>query len=185
MVTWLLVALGIVALLAAAAVWDMVQTKHAILRVYPLVGRLRYLLEKVGPELRQYIVTDDLAERPYFRAQRSWAYRAAKGVDSAVGFGTQQDLAQPGQYHFLPSPFPVLHSEAPADPEPHVVGPHRPRPFVTRARVGIAPGLRYLPVDDWAACHGLSPPASARRGPPPPSLRPGTRSGPPGCGRPR
>ena len=139
MVTWLLVALGIVALLAASAVWDMVQTKHAILRVYPLVGRLRYLLEMVGPELRQYIVTDDLAERPYFRAKRSWAYRAAKGVDSAVGFGTQQDLGQPGQYHFLPSPFPVLHSEAPADPEPHVVGPHRPRPFVTRARVGIAP----------------------------------------------
>ena len=139
MPTWLLVMLGIVAALAASAVWDMVQTKHAILRVYPILGRLRYLLEMVGPELRQYIVTDDLAERPYYRAQRSWAYRAAKGVDSAVGFGTQQDLSQPGQYHFLPSPFPVLHSEAPVDPEPHVVGPHRPRPFVTRSRIGIAP----------------------------------------------
>ena len=108
MPTWLLVALGIVAALAATAVWDAVQTKHAILRVYPLLGRLRYLLEKVGPELRQYIVTSDLAERPYHRAQRSWAYRAAKGVDAAVGFGTQQDLTQPGQYHFLPSPFPLI-----------------------------------------------------------------------------
>ena len=97
MATWLLVGVGIVAVLVASAVWDIVQTKHAILRVYPILGRLRYLLEKVGPELRQYIVTSDLEERPYFRAQRSWVYRAAKGVDSAVGFGTQQDLNQPGQ----------------------------------------------------------------------------------------
>ena len=136
---WLLVVVGILAIVVAGAVWDMVQTKHAILRVYPVLGRLRYLLEMIGPELRQYIVTSDLEERPYHRAQRSWAYRAAKGVDSAVGFGTQQDLNEPGHYHFLPSPFPVLHSEAPADPTPHVVGPHRPRPFVTRSRIGIAP----------------------------------------------
>ena len=139
MATLLLIALGIVVVLAASAVWDIVQTKHAILRVYPVVGRLRYLLEKVGPELRQYIVTSDLAERPYHRAQRSWAYRAAKGVDAAVGFGSQQDLGQPGSYHFLPSPFPMLHSEVPQDARPHVVGPHRPRPFVTRSRIGIAP----------------------------------------------
>ena len=137
--TWLLLVAAAIALIVASAVWDMVQTKHAILRVYPVLGRFRYLLELVGPELRQYIVTDDLAERPFYRAQRSWAYRAAKGVDSAVGFGTQQDLTQPGQYHFLPSPFPVLHTEAPADPQPHVVGPGRPRPFVTRSRIGVAP----------------------------------------------
>ena len=139
MPAWLVVVLGIVAVLAATAVWDMVQTQHAILRVYPILGRLRYLIEKFGPEIRQYIVTSDLEERPYARVQRSWAYRAAKGVDSAVGFGTQQDLTAPGQYHFLPSPFPALHSEAPEDPQPHVVGPHRPRPFVTRSRIGIAP----------------------------------------------
>ena len=139
MPAWIFLALGVVVVLAAIAAWDVIQTKHAIVRVYPLIGHARYLLEKVGPELRQYIVTDDLAERPYYRAQRSWAYRAAKGVDAAVGFGTQQDLGQPGQYHFLPSPFPVLHSEAPSDPQPHVIGPHRPRPFVTRSRIGIAP----------------------------------------------
>ncbi|MGE3857578.1 MAG: FMN-binding glutamate synthase family protein [Dehalococcoidia bacterium] len=137
--TWALVGLGLVAVIAAMALWDIVQTKHAILRVYPIIGRLRYLLEKVGPELRQYIVTSDLAERPYHRAQRSWAYRAAKGVDAAIGFGTQEDIASPGQYHFLPSPFPVLHDEAPRDAAPHVVGPHRPRPFVARSRIGIAP----------------------------------------------
>ncbi|RLT38782.1 MAG: hypothetical protein DWI58_14470 [Chloroflexi bacterium] len=139
MPTLLLVVLGILGVLVASAIWDVVQTKHAILRVYPVIGRLRYLLEKVGPELRQYIVTSDLAERPYHRAQRSWAYRAAKGIDAAVGFGSQQDLGQPGSYHFLPAAFAMLHSEAPHDARPHVVGPHRTRPFVTQSRIGIAP----------------------------------------------
>ncbi|MFA7248913.1 MAG: FMN-binding glutamate synthase family protein [Dehalococcoidia bacterium] len=136
---WVIVGLGLVSALGAVAVWDMVQTTHAILRVYPILGRLRYLIEEIGPELRQYIVTNDLEERPYDRARRSWVYIAAKGKDSAVGFGTQHDLAAPGQYHFLPSPFPVLHAEAPEDARPHVIGPHRPRPFATRHRVGIAP----------------------------------------------
>ena len=139
MPAWLVVVLGIGAVLDATAVWDMVQTQHAILRVYPILGRLRYMIEKFGPEIRQYLVTSDLEERPYARVQRSWVYRAAKGVDSAVGFGTQQDLTAPGQYHFLPSLFPALHSEAPDDPQPHVIGPHRPRPFATRSRIGIAP----------------------------------------------
>ena len=89
MPTLLLVVLGILGVLVASAIWDVVQTKHAILRVYPVIGRLRYLLEKVGPELRQYIVTSDLAERPYHRAQRSWAYRAAKGIDAAVLLGSR------------------------------------------------------------------------------------------------
>ena len=57
---WLSVVLGIVAALAVIAVGDVVQTKHAILRVYPILGRLRYLIEKFGPEIRQYIVTSDL-----------------------------------------------------------------------------------------------------------------------------
>lgn len=133
------VALLVVAGLGVLAVQDLTQRRHAVRRVYPLVGRLRYLVEKVGPELRQYIVTSDLEERPYNRAQRSWVYQSAKGVNSAVGFGTQQDVGRPGQFHFLPSPFPTLHDEAPEDPRPHVIGPGRPRPFVTGSRINIAP----------------------------------------------
>ncbi|MDA0270491.1 MAG: FMN-binding glutamate synthase family protein [Chloroflexi bacterium] len=129
----------VVAGLALLAVQDLTQSRHAVRRVYPLVGRLRYLVEKVGPELRQYIVTSDLEERPFNRAQRSWVYQTAKGVNSAVGFGTQQDVGRPGQFHFLPSPFPTLHDEAPDDPRPHVIGPNRPRPFVTTSRINIAP----------------------------------------------
>ncbi|MEX2373137.1 MAG: FMN-binding glutamate synthase family protein, partial [Dehalococcoidia bacterium] len=135
--------LGVVALvlglLGALAVQDLVQTRHAVRRVYPLVGRLRYVVEKIGPELRQYIVTNDLEERPFNRAQRAWVYQTAKGVNSAVGFGTQQDVWKAGQFHFLPSPFPTLHEEAVEDASLPVIGPGRPRPFAVASRVNIAP----------------------------------------------
>ena len=128
-----------VIVVVALAVNDIVQTKHAIRRVYPIVGRFRYLLEQVGPELRQYIVTNDLEERPYNRSQRSWVYQSAKGVNSAVGFGTQHDVHHEGEFHFIPSTFPTLDEEAPTDSNPHVIGPRRPRPFATRSRINIAP----------------------------------------------
>jgi len=133
------VALVIVAFVGLLAIQDLTQRRHAVRRVYPVIGRLRYLVEKIGPELRQYIVTSDLEERPFNRAQRAWVYQTAKGVNSAVGFGTQQDVGRPGQFHFLPSPFPTLHDEAPEDPRPHVIGSGRPRPFEVRSRVNIAP----------------------------------------------
>ncbi|TAJ20745.1 MAG: FMN-binding glutamate synthase family protein [Dehalococcoidia bacterium] len=135
---WAIV-LVIVGLLGLLTLQDLLQPRHAIRRVYPLVGRLRYLVERVGPELRQYIVTSDLEERPFNRAQRSWVYQNAKGVNAAVGFGTQRDPSAPGSYHFLPSAFPTLTEEAPEDPRPVVIGATRPRPFLVRSRVNIAP----------------------------------------------
>ena len=61
---WLgLVLAGVVAIVA----YDLTQRKHAILRNFPVVGHFRYLLESVGPELRQYIVTDNNEERPFSR----------------------------------------------------------------------------------------------------------------------
>ncbi len=136
---WVIMGLVVTVALVVLVVDDLLQTRHAVRRVYPLIGRLRYLVEKVGPELRQYIVTSDLEERPYNRAQRSWVYQTAKGVNSAVGFGTQQDVWRPGQFHFLPSPFPTLQHEAPRDAHPHVIGPGRPRPFEAGSRVNVAP----------------------------------------------
>jgi glutamate synthase domain-containing protein 2 len=133
---WIVIAL--VVALALLALHDITQKRHAIRRVYPLAGRLRYVLEKVGPELRQYIVTSDLEERPFDRTERSWVYQTAKGVNSAVGFGTQRDVLEPGSFHFLPSPFATLDDEAPEAP-PHLVGPHRPQPFLVRQRVNMAP----------------------------------------------
>ncbi|MSX34896.1 MAG: FMN-binding glutamate synthase family protein, partial [Actinobacteria bacterium] len=49
------------------AIYDLTQRKHAILRNFPIVGHFRYMLEAVGPELRQYIVTDNNEEKPFSR----------------------------------------------------------------------------------------------------------------------
>ncbi|MGE3961187.1 MAG: FMN-binding glutamate synthase family protein [Dehalococcoidia bacterium] len=132
-------AAGLAVLLAILVVDDITQTKHAVRRVYPILGRFRYLVEKVGPELRQYIVTSDLEERPFTRSQRAWVYQTAKGVNSAIGFGTQHDVWKPGEFHFLPSPFATLHEEAPHDPYLPVIGPDRPRPYQVTSRINVAP----------------------------------------------
>ena len=88
---WLVLAVG-VGLLALVAAHDLVQRRHAILRNFPVVGHLRFLLEGVGPELRQYIVTDNDEERPFSRDQRRWVYASAKRENNYFGFGTDNDL---------------------------------------------------------------------------------------------
>ena len=77
--------LGLVGLLGH----DLLQRRHALLRTYPVFGRARFLLEKVGPELRQYWFLHDKEERPFNRTQRNWVYQTAKGVQNTFGFGTE------------------------------------------------------------------------------------------------
>ncbi len=78
--------------LGAVAARDVTQKKHAILRNYPVLGRARFLLEKIGPELRQYIVAANDEERPFSRDQRRWIYSSAKLENNYFGFGTDNDL---------------------------------------------------------------------------------------------
>src|SRR5687768_8258421 len=85
------IAVGVAALGAVAA-HDVVQRKHAILRNYPVAGHLRFLLERFGPELRQYIVTSNDEERPFSRDQRRWVYASSKLENSYFGFGTDNDV---------------------------------------------------------------------------------------------
>jgi len=85
---WLL----LVVLVLGIVTYDLLQTRHAILRNFPLVGHFRYILESVGPELRQYIVTDNNEERPFSRDQRRWVYASAKQENNYSGFGTDEDL---------------------------------------------------------------------------------------------
>ncbi len=86
--------------LIGLTIWDLTQTKHAILRNFPIIGHVRYLLEKVGPELRQYIVTDNDEERPFTRDQRRWVYSSAKGANAYFGFGTD-NLFEVPNYPFI------------------------------------------------------------------------------------
>lgn len=83
---------GVGLFLLLVVIYDLVQTKHAILRNFPVIGHFRYMLEKVGPELRQYIVTNNNEERPFSRDQRRWVYASAKKQNNYFGFGTDMDL---------------------------------------------------------------------------------------------
>ena len=77
---------------------DLFQRKHALLRNFPLIGHARYLLEEIGPELRQYIVAANNEERPFTRDQRRWVYASAKKENNYFGFGTDNDLEYTAGY---------------------------------------------------------------------------------------
>jgi glutamate synthase (ferredoxin) len=87
-----------VVLLLLVALYDVIQTKHAILRNFPIIGHFRYLLEAVGPELRQYIVTSNNEELPFSRDQRSWVYASSKLQNNYTGFGTDNELERSPNY---------------------------------------------------------------------------------------
>ncbi|RBY87884.1 FMN-binding glutamate synthase family protein [Blastococcus sp. TF02A-30] len=86
------------AALAAVAARDLLQREHTVLRNYPVVGHARYLLETLGPELRQYLVAGNNEERPFTRDQRRWVYASAKGENNYFGFGTDNDLEYTAGY---------------------------------------------------------------------------------------
>lgn len=109
----LIVALSLVGLTA----YDLLQKKHAILRNFPILGHFRYLFEKVGPELRQYIVTNNDEERPFSRDQRTWIYASAKKQNNYFGFGTDNDLEQSSNYLIIKhSAFPLPESHGAGKP---------------------------------------------------------------------
>ena len=84
--------------LAAVAVHDLVQRRHALLRNFPVVGHARYFIEAVGPELRQYVVAGNDEERPFSRDQRRWVYASSKLENNYFGFGTDNDIEHTTSY---------------------------------------------------------------------------------------
>jgi glutamate synthase domain-containing protein 2 len=94
-VNWIL---GIGAVLLGVVVYDLTQKKHAILRNFPIIGHFRYILESVGPELRQYIVTSNNEELPFSRDERSWIYASSKKENNYSGFGTDNPIETSPNY---------------------------------------------------------------------------------------
>jgi glutamate synthase domain-containing protein 2 len=76
--------------------YDMYQSKKTIRRNFPLLGRMRYLLESLGPEIRQYFVETDLDGKPFNRLQRSIVYQRSKKESDSMPFGTQLDVYKEG-----------------------------------------------------------------------------------------
>ena len=89
---------GALVVLVLVVLYDLVQRKHAILRNFPIIGHFRYILESVGPELRQYIVTDNNEERPFSRDQRRWVYASSKHENTYFAFGTDNEMEQTPNY---------------------------------------------------------------------------------------
>ena len=80
------------ALLMLIGVHDLIQTRHSILRNYPIVGHMRFILEAIRPEIRQYFFEDDRDKTPFSRVQRSLVYQRAKEQIDKRPFGTQLDV---------------------------------------------------------------------------------------------
>jgi len=104
-VHWLWLLLGPLLLIGC---YDLLQKKHTVLRIYPVIGHFRYLFESVRPELQQYFVETDLDGAPINREFRSLIYQRAKKVNDTRAFGTIFDVYSDG-YEWL------HHSLAPND----------------------------------------------------------------------
>ena len=68
------------------------QRSHTISHNFPIVGHLRYWLESIGPEMRQYFVANNREELPFNRIERGWIYASAKNENNYEGFGTDRDI---------------------------------------------------------------------------------------------
>ena len=77
------------------------------MRNFPVVGHLRYLMEKIGPELRQYWVANDKEEMPFTRAERSWVYATSKKQNNNFGFGSSELMYETGYPVLKHSAFPT------------------------------------------------------------------------------
>ncbi len=105
--------------LAVLGVSDLIQTRHAILRNYPITGHLRFLLERVRPEIRQYFFEGDKDGTPFSRDKRALVYQRAKRELDKRPFGTQYDVYGDDfeWLHHSIAPRPVSH-----DPQRVIIG---------------------------------------------------------------
>ena len=79
---------------------DLWQPRHAVRRNYPILGHLRFLLETIRPEIRQYFLEDDITPTPFSRTMRAIAYQRAKQQTDKRPFGTRMDVYAAG-YEWL------------------------------------------------------------------------------------
>ncbi|MEK4405224.1 MULTISPECIES: FMN-binding glutamate synthase family protein [Sporosarcina] len=78
--------------------YDKSQKQHAILRNFPILGRMRYVMEKTGPELRQYLFDDDNDGEPFNREEYLHMVMPGKYLNSVIGFGSKRDFEESGYY---------------------------------------------------------------------------------------
>jgi glutamate synthase domain-containing protein 2 len=119
-------AVAVFAPLVAVGLYDLAQDRRSLLRNYPVIGHIRFMLETIRPEIRQYFLESDSEAAPFSRAQRSLVYQRAKGEQDKRPFGTQLDVSAEG-YEW------INHSVAPTRLAGHdfrvTVGGNRAQPY--------------------------------------------------------
>ena len=128
---------------------DVAQTKNAIRRNFPVIGRFRYLFEHLGEFFRQYFFAMDREELPFNRAERTWVDRASLGTDNTIAFGSTRDLRPVGTVIFVNCPYPVLERDV-AEPELVTLGSHCRHPYTTSSLFNIS-GMSYGAISRPAA----------------------------------
>lgn len=93
---WFLPLMVLFLVLTAVGVRDLTQHRHSITRNYPVIGHLRFLIESVRPELRQYFFESDKEEVPFSREMRGLVYQRSKGEEDKRPFGTAEQVYSSG-----------------------------------------------------------------------------------------
>lgn len=120
---------------------DVTQTKDAIRRNYPVIGRFRYLFSNLGEFFRQYFFAMDREEMPFNRAEREWVYKSSKAIDNTMAFGSTKNLTPPGTALFVNCPFPTLDEQATTAPA-LIIGPYCKQPYEAKSLINIS-GMSY------------------------------------------
>ncbi|MGH0032496.1 MAG: glutamate synthase-related protein [Myxococcota bacterium] len=111
--------LGPIVAIGVVYLSDRRQSQHAVLRNYPILGRIRYLLEHVGPEFRQYLFDGDLEGKPFTREGYQNIVFAGKYLKTLISFGSKRDFEQPGWY-IRNAMLPTLMSDMATDSRPSI-----------------------------------------------------------------
>ena len=130
-----------VAVVIVIFIIDVRQTRDAVRRNYPVLGRFRYLFSMLGEFFRQYFFAMDREEMPFNRAERDWIERSSKNVDNTVAFGSTRSLSPVGTTIFVNCPFPTLTEHAVAM-VPMLIGPYSRNPYNAPSFFNIS-GMSY------------------------------------------
>ena len=123
---WPLTLIG--TLLSLVGLNDLRQRQHAVRRNYPILGNLRYLIETIRPEIRQYLLEGDDDKLPFSRAQRSLVYARAKNESAEKAFGTLNDVYRPG-FEFISHSMLPVNTPDPASFRIAIGGPQCRQPY--------------------------------------------------------
>src|SRR5579872_5721000 len=118
-------------------IFDKLQTKDAIRRNYPVLGRLRPIFNVLGDFFRRYFFAMDREEMPFNRVDRNWVYNAADNKDTVLSFGSTKNLNPPGTAIFVSCPFPTLDQDA-SETQPMIIGPYCKYPYSAKSLFNIS-----------------------------------------------